>query len=113
MSTHSLDAADRLVRQLQAAGVRLEPRGEHIWVSDLKRAGELGDTLKAHRDEVLRYLRLRAYDRLTASARTLGRFLDNTKTDLETRRPRLPEYEELLEQIAGLQPYIDRYEAAL
>lgn len=109
MKGHSLDAADRLVRQVEEAGLRLEPRGEHIWASKTPPA-ELAGRIQAHRAEVLRYLRLRAVDRLTASARTLARFLDDTEADLEARRPRLPEYEELLAQIAELQPFIGAYE---
>lgn len=104
--------AAQIVDQLRASGVRLEARGEHIWFSDARRAAELIPEVKRHKEEVLRHLRLRQYDRLTASARTLARFLDDTEEDMETRWCRLPEYRELLEQIAELQPYIEQYEAA-
>lgn len=110
MKDHSLDTADRIVRGLEAVGIRLEPRGEKIWISHKMQDGEdLRQELLTHRDEVLRYLRIRAYDRLTASARTLERFLDGEDQNPAIREIRLPEYRELLDQISQLQPYVDGY----
>jgi len=104
--------AVQLINTLENEGMRLEARGKQIWVSDRNIPGALLSELKTRRDEVLRYLRQREYDRLTASARTLADFLDDTSIGAPVRLPRLPEYEQLLEQIAELQPYIDTYEEA-
>lgn len=70
----------------------------------------LRQELLVHRDAVLRYLRIRTYNQLTASARTLARFLDDEERDPAAREERVPGYRELLDQISQLQPYIDAYE---
>ena len=99
--------AAELIASIEHTGsVALEARGEQIWASE-KLPQAVKERLGAHKPEVLQFLRLRQYEQLTASARTLAAFLDDTGVDVETRRPRLPEYEQLLEQIAALQPYAD------
>lgn len=98
--------AAELVRATEATGARLEPRGEQIWCSNPTIAERMIDELKANRQAVLLFLRRREYGRLKHSAETLALFLDDTGFDLEIRRPRLPEYVQLLEQIAELESYI-------
>ena len=98
-----------LLASVRDRGGRLEPYGDRLWCPNPAPLQDLLPQIREHRAEILRCLRTEAYERLTASARILGTWLDDLEVPLEERRVRLPEYEQLVHQISELQPYIDRY----
>ncbi len=106
---------DNILKTLKSAGYTVGFDSENILI-DLPDGGTvtLDDRLRAeilhHKPEILFFLRMRAYNQLRAQAESLGEYLNSSAEPLPARKARLPEYENLLDEIAVLEPVIQHYE---
>ncbi len=72
---------------------------------------ELKNLVQDNKQEILFHLRTGEYTKLTKRAEELAGYLnDHPATPLRKPEERLAEYEQLVDRISELQPYIDHYE---
>ncbi len=89
---------------------------DHDILIDLPDGGivNLDDGLRAdvlqQKQEILFFLRSKKYNQLRAQAESLGAYLDDTSILPAERGKRLAEYEDIVKQIAALEPVIQHYE---
>ncbi len=106
---------DNILNNLKSAGYTVGFDSENILI-DLPDGGTvtLDDKLRAdvlqQKQEILFFLRSKKYNQLRAQAESLGAYLDDTSILPAERGKRLAEYEDIVEQIAALEPVIQHYE---
>lgn len=100
-----------ILDKLKAAGFSVSSDSQDILLDgDAVLDDDLRRAIQANKQELLFHLRTDEYARLTAQARELAEWIDNSDAPIEERRERVPEFKELVNRIAELQPFIDAYQ---
>jgi len=105
---------ENILNNLKSAGL-IVGFDDHDILIDLPNGGtvHLDDGLKEdilqHKQEILFLLRNRQYSHLRSQAEKLAEYLNSSAVPLSEKRKRLSEYENLVNGIADLEPFIQYY----